>query len=71
MGQRGDRVMKVVCFECNKEIGEKAPFSDSQATHALCEPCLRKMLDRLAEKQRRQKNEFGRYCPDVTLTPEG
>jgi len=63
--------MKVICFECNKEIGEKAPFSDSEATHTLCEPCLRKVLDRLADKRRRQKKELERYRPDGTLTPEG
>ncbi len=57
--------MKVICFECGEQIAEKAPFSDNQASHALCEPCLTKVLKKLREERRRKK---GRYHHDMTST---
>ncbi len=47
--------MKVICFECNKLIGEKTPFSDGGVTHTICEPCLKKTLDRLRDERRHKK----------------
>jgi hypothetical protein len=37
--------MRIVCCECNKEIGYKAPFSDRRATSALCNRCLQQILE--------------------------
>jgi hypothetical protein len=59
--------MRVICFQCNKQIGEKAPFSDNEATHALCEQCLRAMLEKLRDKRRGQKEDRSRYHADESL----
>jgi predicted sulfurtransferase len=56
--------MKVVCFECKKQLGEKAPFSDDEATHTLCDSCLRETLERLRERHREQKEKRSRYHAD-------
>ena len=63
--------MKVVCFECNSEIGEKAPFSDKEITHTLCGPCLRAALKRLEDKRRRQRGQPWRHSPDLFSIHEG
>ncbi len=57
--------MRIICFECDKEIGEKAPFSDNEATHALCGECLERTLERLRDERRFKK---GRDYPNVTST---
>jgi hypothetical protein len=63
--------MKVICFECNKEVGEKAPFSDTEATHTLCASCLSNTLKRLRAKRGRQREQPRGYSVDVSLKPEG
>jgi len=36
--------MKIVCLECNRDLGEKFPFDDSTETHTLCRECLEQRL---------------------------
>jgi len=35
--------MKIVCVECNRVLGKKAPFDDTRATHTVCDNCLKKL----------------------------
>jgi hypothetical protein len=63
--------MKIVCFQCKRKIGEKAPFSDKRATHALCYRCLKGLLEkRLANKQNLQKGKLWKFDPEVTSISE-
>jgi len=63
--------MKIVCFQCKKQIGEKAPLSDSRATHTLCYRCLKQFLKRrLANEKRLREGELWRFDPEVTSTSE-
>jgi len=59
--ERGCSQLKVVCFECMKQIGEKAPFSDTEVTHTLCESCLRKTMERLRNKRRQEEEKQNPY----------
>ena len=34
--------MKIVCLECHRELGEKAPFDDPRVTHTICPECIEK-----------------------------
>jgi len=36
--------MKIVCLECQREIGEKFPFDDPEATHTICPECIEKRM---------------------------
>jgi DNA-directed RNA polymerase subunit RPC12/RpoP len=36
--------MKIICLECNRELGEKAPFDDHRSTHTICPQCIEKRL---------------------------
>lgn len=63
--------MKIVCFRCKNEIGEKAPFSDNRATHTLCYRCLKQLLEkRLANKKRRREGQLWKFDPEATSTSE-
>ncbi len=63
--------MKVICYECEKEIGEKAPFSDNRSTHGLCRECLKKVLEkRSSAGQPKEEMEFWRFDPEITSTSE-
>ena len=57
----GDHEMRIVCYQCHREIGEKAPFSDNRTTHVLCEPCLRQLLKNLSDKRRSKKERVWRF----------
>jgi hypothetical protein len=37
--------MKIVCQECQREIGEKSPFDDTRITHTICPQCADERLD--------------------------
>jgi len=63
--------MKIICFQCKKEIGEKAPFSDNKATHTLCYRCLKQFLKkRLANKERLREGQLWKFDPEVTSKSE-
>jgi hypothetical protein len=63
--------MKIVCFQCKKEIGEKAPFPDKRETHALCYRCLKQLLERrFADKERLREGQLWKFDPEVTSTSE-
>jgi len=63
--------MKIVCFQCKKQIGEKRPFSDHRKSHALCYRCLKQLLEkRLENKQRLRDGGLWRFDPEVTSTSE-
>jgi len=63
--------MKVVCFQCKEEIGEKAPLSDNRATHGLCYRCLKQLLERrLSNKERLRKGQLWKFDPEVTSKSE-
>jgi len=34
--------MKIVCLECDRELGEKSPFDDLRVTHTICPECIEK-----------------------------
>jgi hypothetical protein len=34
--------MKIICQECQREIGEKFPFDDPRTTHSICSQCIEK-----------------------------
>ncbi len=37
-------MMKIVCLECEREIGEKFPFDDLRKTHTICGECIEQKL---------------------------
>ncbi len=37
--------MKIICLECQREIGEKFPFDDPRSTHTICPECIEKRLN--------------------------
>lgn len=47
--------MKVVCFECNREVGEKFPFDDPSETHTICPKCVDKTLREAGKESLRRK----------------
>ncbi|MCW4020831.1 MAG: hypothetical protein NWF14_06360 [Candidatus Bathyarchaeota archaeon] len=53
-----------------RQIGEKAPFSDTEVTHTLCQPCLEKTLEKLRDNRRSQKEQRMRERNHVNLEPE-
>ncbi len=48
-------MMKVVCFECNKEVGEKFPFDDPSETHTICYECMEKICSKAGNRSLRKK----------------
>ena len=34
--------MKIICLECQREVGEKFPFDDLRSTHTVCPDCMEK-----------------------------
>jgi hypothetical protein len=63
--------MKIVCFKCKKEMGEKSPLSDNRATHALCYRCLKQLLKRRLETRRNlREGQLWKFDPEVTSTSE-
>ena len=47
--------MKIVCLECDRELGEKYPFDDLDATHTICPECMQKMLSQAGKENLRRK----------------
>ena len=47
--------MKIVCFECWREIGEKFPFDDSSATHTICHECVEKLMNKAGKRSARRE----------------
>jgi hypothetical protein len=47
--------MKIICLECNRELGEKAPFDDHRATHTICAECVAKRCNRPGKGGLRRK----------------
>lgn len=47
--------MKVVCLECNREVGEKFPFDDPEATHTICPECIEKRCAESGKQELRKK----------------
>ena len=47
--------MKVICFECDREMGEKFPFDDLSATHTICPECVEKTLAEAGKERLRRK----------------
>ena len=67
--QDGGGKMKIICYKCDKEIGEKAPFSDLRATHSLCYECLKELLEKRLNN-RPAEGQSWRFDPDVTSMTE-
>ena len=42
--------MKVVCGWCKKDMGEKEPLEDPDATHGICDDCLIKHFPHVGRK---------------------
>jgi len=47
--------MKIVCLECEREMGEKFPFDDSGVTHTICPECMETMLSKAGKDSLRRK----------------
>ena len=47
--------MKIVCFECQRGIGEKFPFDDLSETHTFCRKCIERRLIEIGKKGLRGK----------------
>jgi len=47
--------MKIVCLECQREMGEKFPFDDLSETHTICPDCMEKMLSQAGKESLRRK----------------
>ncbi len=47
--------MKVICLECNREVGEKFPFDDPSTTHTICPECVDERLREAGKESMRRK----------------
>jgi DNA-directed RNA polymerase subunit RPC12/RpoP len=47
--------MKIVCLQCQREIGEKFPFDDPNETHTLCPECNEQRLMEAGKEGLRRK----------------
>lgn len=47
--------MKIICLECKRELGEKFPFDDPEATHTICPECIEKKCKETGKKQLRKR----------------
>jgi hypothetical protein len=47
--------MKIVCLECQRELGEKFPFVDPSVTHTICPECMEKKLGEAGKERLRRK----------------
>ena len=47
--------MKVICFECQRQMGEKFPFDDPSATHTICPECVEKRMREVGNESLRRK----------------
>jgi hypothetical protein len=52
--------VKVICVECRKEMGEKAPFSNKEVTPDLCESCWKKISDDLRSDRKHGRKRHRR-----------
>ena len=59
--------MKIICFECQEEIGEKAPFDDPSATHTICHACVETLMNRAGK---RSVGREGRTSFDNRVSPK-
>jgi len=58
--------MKIVCLECQREIGEKFPFNDSRVTHTICRECVEEKLIETGNEGLRRKF-IKRFRKEVSL----
>ncbi|NIO21758.1 MAG: hypothetical protein GTN76_13780 [Candidatus Aenigmarchaeota archaeon] len=63
--------MKIVCLECQREIGEKFPFDDTRVTHTFCHECNERKLMEVENEGLRGKfiRPFKRKVP-LKFDPE-
>ena len=47
--------MKIVCLECQREIGEKFPLDDLRSTHTICPECIEKRVSESGKGGLRKK----------------
>jgi len=47
--------MKIVCLECDRQIGEKFPFDDTRKTHTICRECIEQRLIQTGQERLRRK----------------
>lgn len=47
--------MKIICLECQLEIGEKSPFDDPRETHTFCRKCAEQKLIEAGNEGLRRK----------------
>jgi len=58
--------MKIICLECQREIGEKFPFNDSRETHTICRECVEEKLIETGNEGLRRKF-IRRFRKEVSL----
>ncbi len=47
--------MKIICLECQREVGEKYPFDDPRETHTICQECSEQRLIETGNEGLRRK----------------
>ena len=47
--------MKILCFECQRELGEKSPFDDPSETYTVCRECTEQRLHEAGKQGLREK----------------
>lgn len=63
--------MKIVCLECHRELGEKFPFDDLDATHTICPECIeRRCVETGKEGLRRKFIKTFRERRSLKFDPE-
>ena len=51
----GANQMKILCFECQRELGEKSPFDDPSETYTVCRECTEQRLHEAGKQGLREK----------------
>ncbi len=63
--------MKIICLECQREIGEKFPFDDPKKTHTICRECIeQRLIEAGKEGLRRKFNRTFRKEVSLKFDPE-
>lgn len=47
--------MKIICFECQRELGEKSPFDDPSEKYTVCRECTEQRLNEAGKQGLRGK----------------
>ncbi len=49
--------MRIICAECERDLGEKEPLEDRRTSHTFCDECMAMIRARRIETTTRKRKE--------------